>query len=218
MLRLFHDGWAWLAAAGLAGTAVAAEPATGAKPGKAVPAGVRRVTVKGFAAYPPIFAIRTGTLDPLDLARESWKGWISKRGIPWGMRAGLGPTLRLSFDCWALPWSRCLLPATPRRTERARQSRAKGIGSHAPMGVQGPRAMLHRQTVGASDLEGKLRGLRTGQRRPAPDRYLSSAVGRGQGNGGLAGRPRIHRAMARQHDCRHQSAGQVDPDVLQAGA
>jgi len=68
------------------------------------PAGPRHVETTGFAAYPPVFARQAKTLDPLALARLSWKGWISKRGIPWGMTADLQPTLRLSFDCRALPW------------------------------------------------------------------------------------------------------------------
>jgi hypothetical protein len=75
-----------------------------APPTKARPAGPRTITVLEFAAYPPLFATESKTFDPLDLARESWKGWISKRGIPWGMTPELKPTLRLSFDCRALPW------------------------------------------------------------------------------------------------------------------
>jgi hypothetical protein len=100
MSKCVAVGWAWLAMVWLTGTVAAESP----KPVKAVPAAARCVTVKGLVAYPPVFAIRTDTLDPLDLARESWKGWLSNRGILWGMRADLGPTLRLSFDCRALPW------------------------------------------------------------------------------------------------------------------
>lgn len=64
----------------------------------------REVNVERYVSLSPVFASRTSTLDPLSLARLSWKGWISKRGIPWGMTTGLKPTLRLSFDCRALPW------------------------------------------------------------------------------------------------------------------
>jgi len=71
---------------------------------KAVPAAERHTTVTGLAAYPPIFATQAATLDPMNLARESWKGWIHKRGIPWGTASDFTPTLRLSFDCRALPW------------------------------------------------------------------------------------------------------------------
>jgi hypothetical protein len=82
----------------------AGKSAAVAAPRTTAPAGPRQVVVQGFAAYPPLFARQANTLDPLTLARQSWKGWISKRGIPWGMTADLQPTLRLSFDCRALPW------------------------------------------------------------------------------------------------------------------
>ena len=49
---------------------------------KVVPAGPRQIAVKEFASYPPLFATEAKTFDPVDLARESWKEWISKRGIP----------------------------------------------------------------------------------------------------------------------------------------
>jgi hypothetical protein len=72
---------------------------------KARPAGPRQITTWSFASYPPLFAAEVKTpFDPLALARESWKGWVSKRGIPWGMTPEHQATLRLSFDCRALPW------------------------------------------------------------------------------------------------------------------
>lgn len=74
------------------------------EPGKARPAGPRTITTTEQLSYPPLFLTSANTLDPLDLARESWKGWVSKRGIPWGMMPDGRPTLRLPFDCRALPW------------------------------------------------------------------------------------------------------------------
>ena len=71
---------------------------------KAQPAAPRTIVAKEYLSYPPLFAESANTLDPVDLARESWKGWLSKRGIPWGMQSDLKPTLRLPFDCRALPW------------------------------------------------------------------------------------------------------------------
>ena len=71
---------------------------------KAQPAGPRTITTTEQLSYPPLFATSAATFDPLDLARESWKGWITKRGIPWGMMPDGRPTLRLPFDCRALPW------------------------------------------------------------------------------------------------------------------
>ncbi|MBI3850419.1 MAG: hypothetical protein HY298_09040 [Verrucomicrobia bacterium] len=67
-------------------------------------AALRSITVKEPLSYPPLFVTAAKTLDPMDLARESWKGWVSKRGIPWGMTPELQPTLRLSHECRAFPW------------------------------------------------------------------------------------------------------------------
>ena len=86
--------------AGTGSTLIAAE----AEPRKAAPAAPRKVTKEEFATFPPLFLTEAKTFDPLDLARESWKGWISKRGIAWGLTPQHKPTLRLSFDCRALPW------------------------------------------------------------------------------------------------------------------
>ena len=83
----------WLAAA----TTMAAEK-------KACPAGPRTTEVVEYLSYPPLFADRAGTLDPKDIAKISWKGWLSKRGLPWGTLPDGTPTIRLSFDCRALPW------------------------------------------------------------------------------------------------------------------
>jgi hypothetical protein len=72
---------------------------------KAKPAGPREATTNSFLNYPPLFATESKTeFDPMEFARESWKGWVSKRGIPWGLTPDQQPTLRLSFDCRALPW------------------------------------------------------------------------------------------------------------------
>lgn len=75
-----------------------------ADPAKARPAAPRQITTKEFGSFPPLFATNAATSDPVELARESWHGWISKRGISWGMTPELKPMLRLSFDCRALPW------------------------------------------------------------------------------------------------------------------
>src|SRR5437868_96647 len=49
---------------------------------KAQPAGPRSITAKEYLSYPPLFTKSAHTFDPMDLARESWKGWVSKRGTP----------------------------------------------------------------------------------------------------------------------------------------
>ena len=72
---------------------------------KARSAGPRQITPKSFANYSPLFVTEAKTpFDPVDLARESWRGWVTKRGIPWGMTTEHLPALRLSFDCRVLPW------------------------------------------------------------------------------------------------------------------
>jgi hypothetical protein len=72
--------------------------------GKAQPARPREVLAEAFTDYPPLFARRAATHDPVELARECRDGWLHRRGIAWGMMPDLKPTLRLSFDCRALPW------------------------------------------------------------------------------------------------------------------
>jgi hypothetical protein len=75
-----------------------------ARAGAAKPAGPRTITNLEFLSYPPAFATSAKTFDPMDLVRESWKGWVSKRGVPWGTSTDFKPTLRLPFDNRALPW------------------------------------------------------------------------------------------------------------------
>ena len=82
----------------------AAEQVADEKLDKAVPAGPRQVTTIEYLSYPPVFETEAKTLDPLDLARDSWKGYLTKQAEPWGMLPGLKPTLRIHFDSRALPW------------------------------------------------------------------------------------------------------------------
>lgn len=98
MGRLFR----WIGVVGLC--LALTESARAAEDTQALPARPRQEAVVGQASYPPLFARQAATLDPLDLARESLHGWIARRGIPWGMTPQGTPTLRLSFDCRALPW------------------------------------------------------------------------------------------------------------------
>jgi len=64
----------------------------------------RKIAVQEYLSYEPLFVTEAGTLDPTDLARESWKGYLTKQPDPWGMTMGLVPTLRFHFDDRALPW------------------------------------------------------------------------------------------------------------------
>ncbi len=71
---------------------------------KATPAGPRSTKVIEYLSHPPLFADRAGTLDPEDIAEVSWRGWLNKRGLAWGSLPDGKPTIRVSFDCRALPW------------------------------------------------------------------------------------------------------------------
>jgi hypothetical protein len=79
----------------------------GAAPGPAetnAPARERRLVVVGEAAYPALFARESETLDPREIARHCWKGYLTAQPDPWGLTPAGTPTLRLHFDNRALPW------------------------------------------------------------------------------------------------------------------
>jgi hypothetical protein len=88
----------WLTLAEFDGVLVAAEAATKTAPCE------RRLVTAAAAAYPPLFASETGTLNPKDIARQCWKGYLTTQPDPWGMTFGKSPTLRFHFDNRALPW------------------------------------------------------------------------------------------------------------------
>jgi hypothetical protein len=58
-----------------------------------------------YASYSPVFAQTAKTLDPMDVARTAWMGYVENKGDPWGILPDGTPALRLCFDCRALPWS-----------------------------------------------------------------------------------------------------------------
>jgi len=105
-----------------------AEQDVGQKSKKAKPAAPRHITIKEYVSYPPIFAIAAKTLDPMDIVNEAWKGWISKRGIPWGMLPGGIPTLRLSFDCRVLPW-----PSIKQHSVDGPDNNMRSLAAHAAL-------------------------------------------------------------------------------------
>ncbi len=71
---------------------------------KPQPAGPRTLRVVEQLTLPPQFLRTAQTLDPEEVVRTSLDGWMVKRGIPWGTQPDGRPTIRLSFDCRALPW------------------------------------------------------------------------------------------------------------------
>lgn len=93
---------------------------------KSEPAGVREIATKDFVAYPPLFVVEAKTLDPADMAREAWKGYLSKQPDVWGMLPGLQPTLRFHFDNRALPW-----PRLKHHLVDGFDNNARNVGAHA---------------------------------------------------------------------------------------
>lgn len=65
----------------------------------------RETRVIGHAAYEPSFLTKTGTLDPVVIARNGWKGYLTKMCEPWGLLPGLKPTIRCFFDNRVLPFA-----------------------------------------------------------------------------------------------------------------
>jgi hypothetical protein len=57
-----------------------------------------------FLESEPLFVKEAATLDPLDIVRVPWTGYVTKKPDPWGLTLELEPTLRYSFNCRALPW------------------------------------------------------------------------------------------------------------------
>ena len=70
----------------------------------AQPAGPRYVLREDFVNSEPLFVREARTLDPVDIVRVAWKGYVTQRADPWGLAPDLKPTLRYSFNCRALPW------------------------------------------------------------------------------------------------------------------
>jgi hypothetical protein len=90
-----------------------------------VTAGIGQIG-KGFATYPPLFAKQANTLDPVKMARESWKGYLTKQPDAWGMLPGLQPALRFHFDNRGLPW-----PNLKHHAVDGFDNNARNVGAHA---------------------------------------------------------------------------------------
>jgi len=52
----------------------------------------------------PLFVQEAKTLDPLDVVRVAWQGYVTHRADPSGLTTDLQPMLRYNFNCRALPW------------------------------------------------------------------------------------------------------------------
>jgi hypothetical protein len=80
----------------------------------------------GFASYPPLFTRQAKTLDPVEMARECWRGYLTHQPDPWGMLPGLKPTLRFHFDNRALPW-----PRLKHHNVDGFDNNGRNVGAHA---------------------------------------------------------------------------------------
>ena len=100
--------------------------ANGADTNQPVSAVERRIVTESCEIYPPLFLQQAGTLDPSAIARECWKGYLTKQPDPWGMTGDLNPTLRLHFDDRALPW-----PRLKHHEVDGFDNNARGVGAHA---------------------------------------------------------------------------------------
>ncbi len=65
----------------------------------------RELLRETVAAYTPCFALQTKTLDPTEIARDCWAGYLTMQPDPWGLLPDLQPALRFHFDNRALPWA-----------------------------------------------------------------------------------------------------------------
>ena len=86
----------------------------------------RTIEVTGYASYPPLFAEKADTLDPMAMARECWKGYLTKQPEPWGMLPGGHATHRFHFDNRALPW-----PNLKHHSVDGYDNNNRNLGAHA---------------------------------------------------------------------------------------
>jgi len=86
----------------------------------------RRIVVRAEASYPPLFVQQAKTLDPSEIARQCWQGYLSNQPEAWGMTFGLKPTLRFHFDNRALPW-----PSLKHHGVDGFDNNARNVGAHA---------------------------------------------------------------------------------------
>ncbi len=86
----------------------------------------RQITTIGYADYSPLFVMQAKTLDPLDISRNAWKGYLHKMCEPWGMMPGLQPTYRFFFDDRILPW-----PEMKHHGVDGFDNNSRNLGAHA---------------------------------------------------------------------------------------
>ena len=111
-----------LAAAVLWGTAALAAE----QPTRQIPPAAREIRNTGSIAAAPQFWRNTDTLDPMQIAKQCWEGYLTQQPEPWGMTAGLKPTLRFHFDNRVLPWA-----VLRHHAVDGFDNNARNVGAHA---------------------------------------------------------------------------------------
>jgi hypothetical protein len=86
----------------------------------------REVIRETFAVYPPLFTRQTKALNPREIARECWAGYLTMQPDPWGLLPNLQPALRFHFDNRALPW-----PDLKHHKVDGFDNNARNVGAHA---------------------------------------------------------------------------------------
>jgi hypothetical protein len=67
------------------------------------PADLRSVVQEDLVNCEPLFIQEAKTLDPLDLVRVAWQGYVTHRADPSGLTTDLQPMLKYNSNCRALP-------------------------------------------------------------------------------------------------------------------
>ena len=91
-----------------------------------MPAAPSEIATTGYVRSTPLFATRARTLDPAQIARQAWKGYLTHQPEPWGTAIDGTPTLRFHFDNRALPW-----PSLKHHSVDGFDNNNRNLGAHA---------------------------------------------------------------------------------------
>jgi hypothetical protein len=88
--------------------------------------GERKTDVLSPVEAPALFASSAGTLDPKEIARICWKGYLTEQPDEWGMLPDGQPSYRFHFDSRALPW-----PVLKHHSVDGFDNNNRNLGAHA---------------------------------------------------------------------------------------
>jgi len=89
-------------------------------------AGERKTALVASVEAPPLFVQSAGTIDPKEVARVCWKGYLTRQPEEWGMLPGGQPSYRFHFDSRALPW-----PVLKHHSVDGYDNNNRNVGAHA---------------------------------------------------------------------------------------